>query len=121
MDSGSHYMLPKDWRDEGEMSANLQIYGCKVEGPAGALSKLAGAKASLALFDCCRSSADPADVKGRSEAVLARGWEDKISTAGTGADNLMVVYGCGPNATAREGARHGLFTQAVLQVSAGPL
>ena len=60
----NHYMLPKDWNVKRGISTALDFYGCKLEGRKGALSRLAGAKAAVALFDAGRSLAVPGSVKG---------------------------------------------------------
>ncbi|GAB4822979.1 hypothetical protein N2152v2_010025 [Parachlorella kessleri] len=111
-----HYMLPKDWDMERGIGAAIDYYGCKLEGRKGALSKLAGARAAVALFDCCRSLATPGAIKVPNEPdQVARNWRREISREGTGADNLLVAHSCGPKATAQEGARHGVFTAAILK------
>ncbi|GAB4823445.1 hypothetical protein N2152v2_010491 [Parachlorella kessleri] len=118
----NHCILPKDWNIGRGIAAGLEYYACKLEGRKGALSKLAGARAAVALFDISRSLASPSGVKGPqgstpagARAAVARKWEKQVDISRTGADNLLVAYSCEPRATAQEGARHGVFTAAILK------
>ena len=107
----NHHMLPEDcnW-----MAGQ---YGCKLEGRRGALSKLAGAKVSVALFDCGKPRAPPGSVK---NPAMERGWAGPIETGGTGADPLVLCYASSLRAReSREGMgiHHGDLTNALLEVS----
>lgn len=123
---GGHFMLPADWRVEGgDVETALVIYGCPVEGPAGALASMQSAHAGIAVFDACRSVATGGqqlllrggDAGGEGgEQQKQRGWGGPVSV-GLEGSNLLVCYACAPRGTAADGIGHGTFTNCVLKAS----